>query len=457
MSKINQKHVPHKIKKNPRFVAMNLLTQVSQNQAYSNLLVDKGIREGNLDARDARLMTEIVYGTLSRQLTLEYYLAPFIQKAKKIEPWVKQLLLLSLYQLTYLDRVPAHGVVNDAVEIAKAYGNPGIGKFVNGVLRNVLRQERPDLSKIKDATERLSIQLSLPEWLVEKLIATIGEEETIALGESLVETSRSSARVNTKYMTQTEAIAFLQEDGYEVEASKVSPVGIVGPTGFLAGSSLFERGEITIQDESSMLVAPSLQLQPSDYVLDACAAPGGKTTHIAQYLEAEQGGRVLGLDIHQHKTKLIEKNAERLHLGDVVTAQQLDARQVSEMFEDETFDKILVDAPCSGLGLLRRKPDIKYSKKPSDFANLPKIQLEILESVATKVKQYGIITYSTCTILPEENQEVVQQFLINHPEFEIIEVAGAEPFASKEKWITLYPHQYGTDGFFICSLQRKAK
>ena len=454
MSKTNHKKVSNKIKRNPRFVAMTLLNQVDQNQAYSNLLVDQGIREGQLDPRDARLMTEIVYGTISRQLTLNYYLEPFIQKAKKIEPWVKQLLLLSIYQLTYLDRVPAHGVVNDAVEIAKAYGNPGTGKFVNGVLRNFLRTDKPDLSTIKNNVTRLSIQLSLPEWLVEKLVHTLGEAETIKLGEALFETSRVSARVNTKFISRKEALAELTAEGFEVRESELSPDGIVGSSGFLAGSELFSKGYITIQDESSMLVAPSLQLTPTDKVLDACAAPGGKTTHIAQFLDAAVGGNVLGLDIHKHKTKLINENAKRLHLEAEISAKQLDARRVSEEYADESFDKILVDAPCSGLGLLRRKPDIKYSKKSEDFVNLPKIQLEILESVASKVKQYGIITYSTCTILPEENEQVVQEFLKRHSDFELIDVAGAEKFANTNKWVTLYPHQFGTDGFFICSLRR---
>lgn len=448
-----KKKLPAKIKKNPRFVAMQLLTQVAQNQAYSNLLVDKGIREGKLSSKDDRLMTEIVYGTISRKLTLEYYLAPVIKNPKKVDPWVKQLLLLSLYQLKYLDRVPEHAIVNDAVEIAKTYGNSGAGKFVNGVLRTILRNETPDTKLIKNKQKRLSVELSLPEWLVEKLINTIGEEETIKLGESLFDNSRVSARVNG-HMDRNEAIEYLISEGYDVEESAISPFGIVGKSGYLAGSRLFEEGDLTIQDESSMLVAPSMQIEPHHMVLDACAAPGGKTTHIAQYLDAEQGGRVVALDIHKHKTKLIKQNATRQNVQHVVRTKEMDARNVKDSFPADHFDRVLVDAPCSGLGLLRRKPDIKYSKKLEDFANLPIIQSEILESVAQKVKLWGIITYSTCTILPEENEQVIKAFLESHPNYQVIDVAGAEKLATKDKWVTLYPHTYGTDGFFICCLQR---
>ncbi|MGX6978451.1 16S rRNA (cytosine(967)-C(5))-methyltransferase RsmB [Vagococcus elongatus] len=451
-----KKKISAHIKHNPRFVAMQLLVKVAEQQAYSNLLIDQGIREGNLSSKDGRLMTEIVYGTISRKITLEYYLHPFIKKAKTIDPWVKQLLLLSLYQLCFLDRVPEHAIVNDAVEIGKLYGNPGIGKFINGVLRTILRSSLPKTEEIKDKSERLSTELSLPVWLIDKLIEILGETETIKLGESLFQPSRASARINKKQLTREKGIEMLTQEGYDVAASSISPVGIVGKSGFLAGSNLFKTGAMAIQDESSMLVAPGLDIQADHLVLDACAAPGGKTTHIAQYLEAEKGGKVIALDIHQHKTKLIEENSQRQRVADVVEIRQLDARKVPETFSDESFDRILVDAPCSGLGLLRRKPDIKYSKTLADFEKLPQIQLEILESVAKKVKQWGIITYSTCTILPEENEKVIQTFIANHPEFEMTAVKGAEQFAKNSNgYVTLYPHEYGTDGFFICNIQRR--
>ena len=452
------KKIPVKIKSSARFVAMNVLNKVETQQAYSNLLINQAMNDAQLSEKDGRLMTEIVYGTISRKLTLEFYLAPFVVNAKKIDPWVKQLLLLSLYQLEYLDRVPAHAVVDEAVEIAKAKGNVGASKFVNGVLRTIQRKGLPEVSSIKDPLERLSVELSMPVWLVQKLVATLGEEEAKALGLSLFEPSRVSARVNTALISRDEAVQDLIDNDLEVVASELSPVGLTGKKGFIAGSWLFKEGKLTVQDESSMLVAPSLQIEPNHLVLDACAAPGGKTTHMATYIDETKGGKIVALDIHKHKVKLIESNAERLHVSDRVEAKVLDARKISEEYEDETFDRILTDAPCSGLGLLRRKPDIKYSKKESDFEGLPSIQLGILESLAPKLKKSGIMTYSTCTITQEENQGVIRTFLEKHPEYKAIDIKGCEDIQSDEEFpsVTIYPHQYQTDGFFICCLQRQS-
>lgn len=206
-----------------------------------------------------------------------------------------------------------------------------------------------------------------------------------------------------------------------------------------------------------MLVAPSLDVQPGDQVLDACAAPGGKTTHIAQYLDPDQGGRVTALDLHANKVRLIQQNAKRLALDDRVAAQVMDARQVAANFAAESFDKILVDAPCSGLGLIRRKPEIKYTKQPEDLQHLQKIQLAILDSVAPTLKIGGRLTYSTCTMVREENQDVVAHFLATHPEFEQVPVLTLKPLAKTHgaPALQLFPDDYDTDGFFIASLIRR--
>lgn len=457
---MNKKKLATAFADHPRFQSLLLLEKVAKNQSYSNLLVSDQIKKSKMSEKDARLFTEIVYGTISRQLTLDYYLEPFIKDAKKIDIWVRVLLRLSLYQLLYLDRVPAYSILNDAVEIAKDYGNQGIGKFVNGVLRNIQRKGVRKISDISDPLERLSIETSIPYELVKKLVADYGIEQTRTIGCSLFERSRVSARLTHLSATsKEEIIEELQTEGIEATPSKISPVGIVATKGALARSRAFREGEITIQDESSMLVAPAMQLESQHVVLDACAAPGGKTTHIASYLDAEQGGKVIALDIHQHKLTLIEENAKRLRVADVVKPQLLDARKVKDSFSDETFDRILVDAPCSGLGLMRRKPDIKYTKQIEDFSRLQQIQLEILDSVAAKVKKCGIITYSTCTIVPEENTQVIQKFLSAHPEFEIIAPQGTDHLTKSlhENQLQLLPSDYGTDGFYICCLRRREK
>ena len=451
-----KKKIARKLYESPRFAALSLLVQVTENQAYSNLLVSDAIKNHKLEGKDAGLMTEIVYGTISRQLTLEYYLAPFITSTKKIDNWVHQLLLLSLYQLEYLDKVPDHAILNEAVEIAKAQGNPGIGKFVNGVLRAIQRKGVASVSEIKDDMERLSVETSIPLWLTEKLVADMGYDDARELGFSLLEPSKASARINR--MNRDDVIAALEYEGFDIRASEVAEDGVVADKGFLAGSDLFQQGFLTIQDESSMLVAPSMTLDPFHQVLDACAAPGGKTTHIATYLTPAEGGKITALDIHQHKIRLIKENAERLEVEEVIESMVLDARKSDETFEDEQFDRILVDAPCSGLGLLRRKPDIKYTKSQEDFARLQRIQLAILESVSKKVKVCGIITYSTCTITSEENREVVTEFLDTHDNFELVDIEAVEHLTKsyEGKMLQIYPHHYQTDGFFISCLRRKA-
>ncbi|MEG0255099.1 16S rRNA (cytosine(967)-C(5))-methyltransferase RsmB [Vagococcus sp.] len=450
--------LPRKVYESPRLAALELLIQVSEEDAYSNLLVKEYISKHRLSEKDGRLMTEVVYGTISRKITLEYGLTNFVEDTSKIENWVKQLLLLSMYQMEYLDKIPVYSIISEAVEIAKAKGNPGIGRYVNGVLRNIQRQGPRPTDTIKNKLKRLSTEISIPKWLTKKLIDEIGYEETQKLGESLLQPSKVSARVDINKISRDEIIERLVSEGISAEKSDVSPYGVVAEKGFLAGSTPFKEGLMTVQDESSMLVAPSMQIEPGHHILDACAAPGGKTVHMATFLDKEAGGKITALDIYEHKINLINENASRLKVSDVVETKLLDAREVSTTFEDETFDRVLIDAPCSGLGLLRRKPDIKYSKNKEDFLNLQQMQLEILESVVTKVKVWGIITYSTCTITSEENKEVIDQFLEKHPNFEKIDIVGTEPVSESyhEKMLQIYPHQYQTDGFFICCLRRKA-
>lgn len=450
------KKIPARIKHSVRYAALRTIERVDSGGAYSNLLLNEMINSSALNEKDSRLFTELVYGTISRQLLLEYYLTPFIEHPKKVDNWVKNLLNLSIYQFVFLDKIPDHAVINEAVEIGKHRGNVGAARFINGVLRAFQRKGAPSLAAISDPVERLSIELSMPLWLTQKLIQQLGMEETRKLGLSLFEKSHASGRVDLRYTSKDEALRTLHQEGIEALPSQVSPYGVVAEKGFLAGSYLFDAGKLTIQDESSMLVAPALQIEPNHLVLDACAAPGGKTTHIATFLDATVGGRVKALDIHDHKIKLIRQNAQRLHVNEVVDTERLDARHVKTTFPEQYFDRILVDAPCSGLGLMRRKPDIKYHKKPQDFEQLPAIQLEILESVAPTLKQYGIMVYSTCTITEEENQAVVAAFLAKHPEFKKMTVPVNEVVAPliQDQMVTLYPHQLGTDGFFICCMQK---
>ena len=427
-----------------RSLALTVLENVLMNQAYSNIALNKHLKGSQLSVADKGLVTEIVYGTVARKLTLEWYLSHFIEDRDKLDNWLYILLLLSAYQLRYLDKIPNHAVVNEAVEIAKAR-KKGSEKLVNAVLRRTLREGWPDIATIKRKNKSDSIAYSLPVWLVSKLKEEYGEERAQAIFESLLVRNKASIRV-TDLSRKEEIKAVL-----EASDSPLAVSGLVKEQGHFAGHDLFSEGAITIQDESSQLVAPTLDIQGDEQVLDACAAPGGKTVHMASYLTS---GKVTALDLYDHKLDLIQENAQRLGVADRVQTQKLDARKVHEFFEKDSFDKILVDAPCSGIGLLRRKPDIKYNKETADFTSLQEIQLEILGSVCQTLRKGGIITYSTCTIVSEENFQVVEAFLESHPEFEQVKLEHECKDILKDGCILITPELYGSDGFFISQFRK---
>lgn len=447
--------IPQWEKDNARALAVRTLEKV-QNGAYSNLQLNAIIKKSELDGRDVAFMTNMVYGVIQHRLTLMYWLKNFVAKPEKLDPWVRELLLISMFQMVYMDKVPKHAIFDEAIELAKRRGHAGLRKFVTGVLHAMDREGLSDFSELPDLKQRLSIQYSMPEWLVESFLNDYGQERTENLLASVNEAPKQSARVNTVMNTVDEAIATLTEEGFEVERSTVSPVGLLLSGGHVASSDAFANGLVTLQDESAMLMAPAMTIQPSMHVLDAAAAPGGKTTQIATYLDPAQGGKVTALDIHEHKVALIDDNAARLAVAEQVDARLLDARKVDEAFEDETFDRILVDAPCSGFGLLRRKPEIRYDKSIEDSKNLQRIQLAILDAVSQKVKVNGDIVYGTCTILQIENSDVVNAFLADHDNFELVptELEYDLDVRNADGSVQILPDDFGSDGFFIATLRR---
>ncbi|OKL37183.1 16S rRNA (cytosine(967)-C(5))-methyltransferase RsmB [Domibacillus mangrovi] len=436
---------------NVRETALELIDTVEKSGSYSNLMLNNAIEKNNMSGRDAALLTEILYGTIQRKLTLDFYLAPFLKK--KPERWVNNLLRLSLYQMVYLDKVPERAIIHEAVNIAKKRGHKGIASMVNGVLRSIQREGVPDTKTIQDDTERISIETSHPLWLVKRWIVAYGAEKTEAMCQHNLTVPDQTVRVNEMKMTRHEAIEKLQEEGFDASPSDVSSHAIRIAKGNAAKSSLYTKGIISIQDESSMLVAPVLGASPGQHVLDMCAAPGGKTAHISELMNNK--GHIDALDIHEHKLKLVKQNAERLSLSNI-HVQKKDARQAGDIFEKETFDAILVDAPCSGLGVIRRKPDLKYAKTEKDLENLQTIQLNILAAAAPLVKENGVLVYSTCTVDKEENEGTVTTFLATHPEFqpEPLEHISIQP---KSTMLQVFPDDFGGDGFFISKFRKKAK
>jgi len=440
-----------------RDVAVEILLQIEKNQAYSNLLLNTMIKKHKVNEKDIGLLTEVVYGTIQRRDTLDYFLANYIKKAKKLELWVKILLRVSLYQMVYLDRVPDRAVLYEAVEIAKKRGHKGIASLVNGVLRSIQREGLPDLNEITNENERLAIRTSHPLWLVDKWVKQFGFSETEKMCEANLIPPSQTARVNQMKVGVNDLIEQLNANDIPARRGDLSEDAIKGLKGNLALTEAFTEGNLTIQDESSMLVARALNPQPGEMILDACAAPGGKSTHIAERMQGS--GIVHSLDLHEHKVKLIKQQADRLGLNNI-QAEALDSRKASERFQPESFDRILVDAPCSGFGVLRRKPDIKYTKTNEDIVRLAKLQLEILQEVAPLLKKGGVLVYSTCTIDKEENSDVVEAFLANHQEFSRVESVNAylpekiRPYIIKGE-VQILPHYFGTDGFYIASLRKK--
>ncbi|HSJ38369.1 MAG TPA: 16S rRNA (cytosine(967)-C(5))-methyltransferase RsmB [Planococcus sp. (in: firmicutes)] len=440
-----------KLHGNVRDAAFSILWAVENKQAYSNLLLHQTIESYGISAKNRGLLTEITYGTLQHQMTLDYYLEPFLKG--KVEPWVKTLLRMSLYQIVYLDRVPSHAVIHEAVEIAKRRGHGGVASLVNGVLRSVQRSGVRSFNTIADPIEKISIETSHPAWMIKRWAEQFGLEKTREMALENNKIPSQTVRVNLVKATVEEAIEMLESEGLEAVRSKIIPECLVVTGGQPARTTTFEKGFITIQDESSMLPSYALQVKPGMKVLDMCAAPGGKSTHIAEKLENK--GTLLSMDLHPHKVKLIRESADRLGHS-VIETEVGDGKKSVERFGKEQFDRILVDAPCSGLGVIKRKPDIKYTKKEEDFSRLQEIQIELLEQAAQLLKPDGILVYSTCTVDNTENRGTAERFLKEHPEMERIQVSLPEALGIKHTgFVQIFPQDFGSDGFFIAAFRKK--
>ncbi|GGG82686.1 16S rRNA (cytosine(967)-C(5))-methyltransferase RsmB [Paenibacillus radicis (ex Gao et al. 2016)] len=452
----------------PRELALDTLVKVAETGAYSNLQLNRALQDAQLQRADAALATELVYGTIQRQLTLDHWLSKFAAKGlHKLEPWVHQLLRMSAYQLLYLDRIPAHAAVNEAVTIAKRRGHQGISGMVNGILRSIDRN-RAELTvsaiNDKDPVARIALRHSYPEWLVQRWIEAYGEEAAEAICAAGNEPPHASLRINPLRGAREEALRQLTEQGFDASASVIAPAGIaVRRGGNLADTEGFRQGKWTVQDESSMLVAEVAAPQPGMQVLDCCAAPGGKSTHLAELMEGK--GKVWANDLHPHKRPLIEAQAERLGLNniEVITG---DAGALDERFPESSMEVVLLDAPCSGFGVIRRKPEIKWTKTAGDVAEIAAIQRRLLRAAANLVKPGGTLVYSTCTIEKAENEQQVAAFLSEHSEFELdaewpeavlrpLRQAGAidESFAGQAQ---LLPQHFDSDGFFIARMRKRA-
>ena len=440
-----------------RETAIKVLQEVHEKGAYANVALAQALRRTELADQDRRFVTELVYGAVKAGDTLDWILRRYVNRPlSKIPPVIREILRLGLYQIFYLDKVPPSAACNTAVDLAKKYGHKGVAGFVNAVLRTAVREpEKAAFPQGKGhATEELALKSQHPLWLVKHWVKSFGFEETVRLCDFDNESARLCLRANTLKGQREDLLKELTACGAEAEFSAWAPEGLtVKSHGALDALAPLQEGRAQVQDESSMLVAHVVAPKPGEFILDCCSAPGGKTTHMAALMENK--GRIVAGDIYEHKLARIKENAERLGI-DIIETMLLDAREAGDKFAGQA-DRVLVDAPCSGLGVLRRKPDARWHKKQEELKELPSLQLEILKSAARALKPGGVLVYSTCTIERAENQAVLEAFLSGNKEFRLEKTGSFLPCPGnhgEDEMVQLYPQQDGTDGFFIARMKK---
>lgn len=430
-----------------KYVAMKLISFVDKG-SYSNIVLNDAFKEFYLTAKEKAFITEIFYGVLRNKNFLDYMIEKNTKVIKK--EWIRNLLRISIYQLTFMSS-DAKGVVWEATEIAKKHGI-AISKFINGTLRNYLRNKDLEIKKLHDE-KNYEILYSIPQYFCDILEKQYGSENLNQAIISLKKIPYLSVRVNKLKYSEEEFEEFLKERDIQI-IKKVDSVYYVN-SGLIINSKEFKVGKIIAQDASSYLAAKNLGAKPNELVLDICAAPGGKTAVLAE--EMENKGEIIAIDIHQHKKKLIEENMKKLGI-DIVKATVLDARNVNK--QGRKFDKILVDVPCSGYGVIRKKPEILYTKNRENIEELASLQLEILNSAADILKDGGELIYSTCTIISQENTENVEKFLNERKEFKVKALNIPENVSGEYDKLGGFSINYKEeimDNFYIIKLVKEEK
>lgn len=437
-----------------RELALIILNRVLNDNSYSNITLGSHLNNSNLNDKDKALVTEIVYGTIKYKYTIDKILAYFIKKKfKDIENDILNILRLTIYQIRYLDKIPEFAAVNEAVNMAKKKSNIGASKFVNGVLRNYLRNKEANFVNEVNHIEKICFDFSFEPWMVKLFIKQYGTEKAISICKGLNEVPCVSVRINNLKSDYDNVFKLLEENGYNIEEGYVCPEAIRIIKGKnIEQNLLFNEGYITVQDESAMLVAPSMDLEEGMTVFDLCSAPGGKTTHISEILN--NTGMVKAFDLHENKLNLIRQNAERLGIKNIAL-KQMDSSKYEKQY-DEACQRLLIDVPCSGLGIIRKKPEIKWNKSPNDIKDIVKIQREIMKNAGKYIKKDGVILYSTCTMNKEENEENIDWFLKTFTEFKVepLSFGNIDNFIyNKQGSTTILPNKY-MDAFFICKLRK---
>ena len=425
---------------NTRKLVVAELIKFDENSEYSNLSLNSMIDLHKLSNLDAGFVTMLFYGVIERKITLDYYISKLSSKPiDKLSKLVLNTIRVALYQIVYMDKVPDSAAVNEAVKIIKKSKEQYASGFVNAILRSYLR-EKPLLPN-ENTTYGLSVKYSCPEWYIKELSQYIGKNETINFLEDSLNSPPIYIRCNTDLISEEDLIKSLSNEGIKAEKTNVVGAIKVNKLNSLKNDDLFLKGYYHIEDLASQIFLNAVGFKTGDEVLDLCAAPGGKTCTISELLE--NNGRIVSCDLHKHRVELIKSNAERIK-SSIIEPLNNDALVFNK--DLGVFDKVLCDVPCSGYGVIRRKPEIKY-KQPLDLTNLPDLQYNILNTAKNYVKPQGKLIYSTCTLRYDENEAVVEKFLENNKNFKKVKsvVMGEENCCHK-----LTPSKHFSDGFFFC-------
>lgn len=442
---------------NPRQLAFIALKDIHRHGAYTDISLDRVLRTATLNSADRGLLTEIVYGCVRRSRSLDALIDQLGKKtATQQPPELRIILHIGLYQLRYQERIPASAAVNTSVELAKANGFKGLTGVVNGMLRQYSRLAESTTEPLQlpqEAIKRLGILHSFPDWIIQMWVEQLGIEETEQLCQWFNQTPTIDLRINPLQTSIEEVEAAMTTAGVEVKRLPHLPqaLRIIGSAGAIGQLPGFNQGWWTIQDSSAQLVSYLLDPRAGDVVIDACAAPGGKTSHIAELMGDE--GKIFACDKAASRLKKVKENAQRLQLKSIEICTG-DSRHYPQF--TNIGDSVLLDAPCSGLGTLHRRPDIRWRSTPANINELATLQGELLEQAATWLKPGGILVYATCTLHPQENEAVIQSFLARHAQWQIDPPLNSplETFATPEGWIKVWPQRYQMDGFFMVRLKR---
>ncbi len=440
-----------------RQIALIVLKEVNDDGKYANISLKEHLKGAGLDNRDASFVTQLVYGTLENQAVIDEILKEFANM-KKVNPWIENILRLGCYQIVYLDRVPDSAACNESVKLCTKFGLKPLRGFVNGVLRNISRKKDSlDIFTTEPGdAESLSAKYGLPLWLTRMWVKEYGIEAARGILKSPRGSDWVTIRMNRSKTNRENLIIRLKEQGVELmEGFYFKNALRVRGIGDIQSNPLFRQGFFTVQGESSMLVCHTLCPKPGETILDACSAPGGKAIYIAELME--NTGKIYARDIHEHRLDLINRNRARMGV-DIMDVGIQDGTIFNPDME-ETMDRVLIDAPCSGWGVLHKKPDIGLRIRKEEVESLYRLQKRIIKNCSQYVKIGGVLVYSTCTINPWENEKVIEGFLKESPEFVLEDFGEHLPQSLKSSvirdgMIQLIPGLHNVDGFFIAKLRR---